>query len=369
MIHSSVKLYNAPMALNPANVLTMRISLPELKYPHPEDRTGFYQRLKAKLNAVPGVQSVSLASNPPFTGFMPFRGELEGAAVADLSHVLPWNALLADADYFRTLQIRLRRGRPFTGRDGVAGPGVVIVNESFAARYWPGDDPLGKRLRSVAAGQPQPWLTVVGVAPDNSQNFQHPLQHDALIYLPYAAQPQEVAYFMARTAVPPGALSQAFRRAVQSLDEDLPAQDVSSLEDRISQQRLNVAAFGMLFSIFAAVALVLACIGLYAVIAHSVSRRTQEIGVRIAMGARRNHIVVLVLAQGMRQVAMGLAVGLPLSFAVTRVLRGVLEGVSPGDPLTFAGVIAVLLMAGLLGCGIPAARALRVDPVVALRSE
>ena len=369
MIRSSVKLYNAPMALNPANVLTMRISLPEIKYPRVDDRAGFYQKLKTALRAVPGVKEVSLTSNPPLAGSMPFRGELEGAAVSDASHAPPWNAMLADADYFRTLQIRLRRGRPFTEQDGVAGPGVAIVNESFAARYWPGEDPLGKRVRSVGAGEPQPWLTVIGVAPDNPQNFQHPLEHDALIYLPYAAQPQPVVYFMARTAVPPGALSQPFRRAVQSLDEDLPAQDVSSLDDRISQQRLNVAAFGMLFSIFAAVALVLACIGLYAVIAHAVSRRIQEIGIRMAMGARRDHIVALVLIQGMRQVAIGLAVGLPLAFGVTRVLRGVLEGVSPGDPLTFFGVMAVLLLAGLLGCGIPAARALRVDPLVALRSE
>ena len=369
MIHSSVKLYNAPMALNPANVLTMRISLPEIKYPRSEDRISFYRRLKAKLSALPGVQAVAVTSNAPLSGSIAFRGEPEGAAVSDSNHALPGSALLVDADYFRTLQIRLRRGRPFTEQDGVAGPGVAIVNETLAARYWPGEDPIGKRLRRIGAAEPQPWLTVVGVAPDNPQNFQRLLEHDALIYLPYAAQRRESVYFLARTAVPPGTLSQAFPRAVQSLDENLPAQEVSALEDRISRKRLDVTAFGMLFSIFAAVALVLACIGLYAVIAHAVSRRTQEIGVRMAMGARRDQIVALVLAQGIRQVAMGLAVGLPLAFAVTRVLRGLLEGVSPGDPWTFAGVIAVLLLAGLLGCGIPATRALRVDPVVALRSE
>ena len=369
MIHSSVKLYNAPIALNPANVLTMRISLPAPKYPSSQDRLGFYRRLKAKLAPLPGVQVVSLTSNPPLTGSMTFRGELEGAAASDPNHAPPFGALLVDADYFRTLQIRLRRGRLFTEQDELTGSGVVIVNESFAAKYWPGQDPLGRRLRKVSAPGPQPWLTVVGLAPDNPQNFQHPLERDPLIYLPYTAQPQDAAFIMARTAVPPDTLSQAFRRALQSLDENLPAQDMSSLDDRIAKQRLNITAFGMLFTIFAAIALLLACIGLYAVIAHSVSRRTQEIGIRMAMGAPRDNIVGLVLAQGMRQVAIGLAVGLPLAFGVTHVLRGVLEGVSPGDPWTFAGVVAVLLLAGLLGCAIPAGRAVHVDPLVVLRSE
>ncbi|HKE26358.1 MAG TPA: ABC transporter permease, partial [Bryobacteraceae bacterium] len=176
MIHSSVKLYNAPIALNPANVLTMRISLPETKYPGRQDRLGFYRQLKAKLAALPGVQVVSLTSNPPLTGSMTFRGELEGAAASDPNHALPFGAVLVDADYFRTLQIRLRRGRVFTEQDGLAGPGVVIVNESFAAKYWPGQDPLGKRLRRVDAPGPQPWLTIVGLAPDNPHNFQHPLE-------------------------------------------------------------------------------------------------------------------------------------------------------------------------------------------------
>jgi ABC-type antimicrobial peptide transport system permease subunit len=157
------------------------------------------------------------------------------------------------------------------------------------------------------------------------------------MYLPFTAQPQNAAFIMARTAVPPDTLSQAFRRALQDLDENLPAQDMSSLEDRIAKQRLNITAFGMLFTIFAVIALLLACVGLYAVIAHSVSRRTQEIGIRMAMGAPRDNIVALVLAQGMRQVAIGLAVGLPLAFGVLacsaeswKVSRPATSGPLPG---------------------------------------
>jgi putative ABC transport system permease protein len=174
---------------------------------------------------------------------------------------------------------------------------------------------------------------------------------------------------VARTNVPPATLTEAFRREVQRLDENLPLYDVRTLEDRIAQSRLNVSSWGAMFTIFAAVALLLASVGLYAVIAHSVSQRTREIGVRMAVGGTGPDIVRLVFAQGMRQIALGLVIGLPLAVAATRVLGAALVGVSPGDPITFLGVIAVLVVTGALGCAIPARRALRVDPVVALRVD
>ena len=183
----------------------------------------------------------------------------------------------------------MRRGKPFDALEGGAAT-EVVVNESFVAKFWPGEDPLGKRLRAAGGQQPQPWLTVTGVAADVQQDRMRPLERNALIYLPYDADPERSVYVIARTAVPPGGLVEPFRRAVQSLDENLPAQDVLSLEDRIAQQRLNVTAFGKLFSIFAAIALVLAWVGLYAVVAHAVSRRTQEIGIRMAVGGTRKDI-------------------------------------------------------------------------------
>jgi ABC-type antimicrobial peptide transport system permease subunit len=207
------------------------------------------------------------------------------------------------------------------------------------------------------------------VAPDVQQDRLNPLQRNPLIYLPYDADPQRSVYVMARTAVPPGSLVEAFRRTVQSLDQNLPAQDVLSLEDHIANQRLNVTAFGKLFAIFAAIALVLAWVGLYAVVAHAVSRRTQEIGIRMAMGGTRKDIFGLVVKQGMRQVLGGLAAGIPLAILVTRGLSHGLVGVSPSDPATYAGVAVVLGLAGLLGCAIPARRAVRVDPLAALRHE
>lgn len=365
MIHSSVNLYKAPLGVNPANVLTMRIGLPQASYPRPEDRIGFFRRLDSKLQSLPGVQAVALASNLPLAGWMGFRPEFEGAP-GDASHAPDAGALAVGPDYFRILRARVVRGRSFTPADETAGPAVAIVNESFAGRFWPGQDPIGKRLRW--AGEAQPWMRVVGLVSDIPQNSQRLLQRDPLVYLPDRGERGSM-FVIAATAEPPAMLANAFRRQVQSLDGDLPAEDVIPLQDRIEQRRLGVASFGTLFSVFAMVALALASVGLYAVMAHAVSRRTQEIGIRMAMGAGRSEILGLVLKQGMRQVTLGLAIGIPLAFVITRGLRQTLIGVTMLDPATFVSVVVLLAAAGVLGCAIPARRAVRVDPMTALRVD
>jgi predicted permease len=368
MIHSSVNLYRAALAFDSSNVLTMRISLPLTKYKNPADQTAFYSALKSGIEALPGVQVASLASALPFGGWINFPVELEGAPSADPAHATELGAVAVSGDYFRTLKVRLLRGRFFAPSDGISGPLVAIVNESCAARFWPGEDPLGKRFRRAGA-QPEPWLTVVGVIPDIPQNFRRPLEPAPLIYVPAQSARGRAFFVLARTAVPPATLADAFRREVQTLDENLPTQDVSPLDDYIGRKRLDTNTFSALFTVFAVIALVLALVGLYSVMAHAVSRRTQEIGIRIAMGAGRDAILSMVLKQGMRQVAFGLAVGLPLAIGVTRVLDRALIGVSPADPVTFVSVVVVLALAGILGCAIPARRAVRVDPMDALRFE
>jgi len=267
------------------------------------------------------------------------------------------------------MQVSPRSGRRFTESDEVNGATAAIVNESFATKFWPGEDPLAKRLRFVNDRTPQSWLTVVGVIPDIHQSWANWLERDPLVYVPYALQPQRATFIVSRTRVPPATLVKAFRREIQSLDENLPVYDVRSLEDRIAMNRLDMSLFGTLFTIFAAIALLLASVGLYAVIAHSVSQRTREIGLRMAVGGTARDIVWLVLVQGIRQIVIGLTVGLLAAFAVTRVLRAALVGVSPSDPMTFMAVVVVLMLAGVLGCAIPARRAVRVDPVVALRCD
>jgi putative ABC transport system permease protein len=368
-IRSAINTYSAPTGVSASHVLTMQMNLPEAKYPRAQDQVLFHRRLRAKLESLPGVDVVSLVSSLP-RGYVPyFPYQLEGQPPADPNHQSFTARLVVGPDYFRVMQVRARQGRMFSESDGIAGAPAAIVNESFAAKAWPGEKPIGKRLRLVPGPAPQPLLTVVGLVPDIQQNFQRPLERAPMIYLPYAAEPQREMVLVARTTVPPSTLREPFRREVQSLDENLPVYEVKTLEDVIALSRGDAGVLVALFSIFAGVALLLASVGLYAVVAHSVSQRTREIGVRMAVGGTTSGIIRLVFWQGMRRIVIGLAIGLPLAGAVTFVLRAVLVGVAPGDPLSLAGAALVLILAGLFGCAIPARRAVRVDPVVALRCD
>jgi predicted permease len=356
LIHSSVNLYKSSMSVDTSNLLTMRIDLTAARYANAASVLAFYRRLNASLTSLPGVTGVALGSHMPLLGWRWVRGQVERAPGAPAA-IAQLPAIVAGDSYFRTCGIRFLRGAPDRER--------AVVNESFAAKYWPDADPLGRRIQ---LGDGRSFL-VSGVVADVPQDWKHPLDRSPLLYLPYDGDPQASVYVMARTAIPPANLAESFRRAVQSLDANLPAQDVLSLAGRIDQQRLNVTAFGRLFVIFAAIALVLAWVGLYAVVAHSVSLRTQEIGIRMAMGSPRKAIFGLVLKQGMRQVLGGFAAGIPLAILVTQVLSKLLVGVSTLDTATYAGVAIVLGLAGVLGCAIPARNAVRVDPLTALRHE
>jgi putative ABC transport system permease protein len=203
--------------------------------------------------------------------------------------------------------------------------------------------------------------------PDILQNFRQQLERDPLVYVPFAEKPQRQIFILARTAVPPATLTDAFRREVQRTDGNLAVYDVRTLEQRIAENRLGASLFGAMLSVFAVVATILAAIGLYAVIAHAVSQRTREIGLRIALGATRRDIVKLVFAQGIRPLAPGVVIGMLMALATGRLLPVMLVGVSPNDPLTFAAILLVLISAAVLGCLVPARRAIRVDPVSALR--
>jgi putative ABC transport system permease protein len=224
-------------------------------------------------------------------------------------------------------------------------------------------------LRLVEDEGPQAWLTVVGVSPDILQNTNELILRDPLLYLPYRQSPRRHMFVAARTRVPAATLGDTLRRAVQSVDEDLPVRDLATLESQVALRSWTLAVFGGMFGIFGGIAFLLASVGLYAVVAHSVSQITQEIGVRLAMGASVADILRLIFRQGMGQLAIGLTLGLAAALAVTRVMGDLLIGVSPTDPATFGAVALVLTLAGLLGCAIPARRAIRVDPAITLRHE
>ncbi|MBZ5625524.1 MAG: ABC transporter permease [Acidobacteriia bacterium] len=368
MLRSFLKAYRAPVGVNTANVLTMWADLPRVRYSRPEQQAAFYQRLKAHLEQIPGVEVATIMSSLPGDGMMSFQYELEGAPPID-QRERPRGGLLVGPDYFRTMQVPLVAGRAFTEADGESGVPSAIVNQSFANRFWPRENPLGKRVRLMEANIPQAWLTVVGVAPDILQNTGNLIEHDPLLYLPYRQRPQSHMFVAARTRVPPAALGDTFRRAVQEVDEDLPVRHLATLESEVALRSRTIGVLGSMFAIFGSIAFLLASVGLYAVIAHSVNQRTQEIGVRLAMGAKVTDVLRLVFAQGLGQLAIGLALGLAGALAVTRVMDDLLVGVSPTDPVTFAAVALVLVFAGILGCAIPARRAIRVDPAITLRHE
>jgi predicted permease len=369
MVRTFLNVYRAALGVNTKNVLTMRLALPASKYPKPADQIAFHERLKPRLQALPGVASVDIANFLPTGGSSSFQYEFEGVPTVDPHRRPTLSALVIGPDYFRAVGVRPQSGRVFSDADGVSGPPVAIVNQSFAGKFWPGQDPIGKRLRFFIAGAPEPWLQVVGVVPNIVQNDISPRQIDPLIYIPYRQKPQADMAIVARTVVPPGTLATAFRREIQAVDSDLPIYNLWTMQERLERNYWFYRVFGVLFVIFAGIALFLASIGLYAVMAHSVSQRTQEIGVRMAMGATARTILRLLFTQGMLRVAVGVAIGLVGAFAVTRVLKAILVQVAPSDPMTFATASVVLAIAAALGCWIPTRRAMRVDPMVALRHE
>jgi putative ABC transport system permease protein len=370
MIRSFLKVYTADVGFNTDNILATNLGLPRLRYPTEDARMSFYSRLEPRLNALPGVTSVAMVSSLPGWGDSGIPFELAGAPPAETGRRPRATRLVISPAYFRTLIGPLHSGREFNDGDGVSAAPVAIVNQRFASQHWPGENPLGKRLRLVERDAPGAWLTVVGIAPNIAQNTAVQRELEPEIYLPYQQKPGASMWLLARTSVPPGGLVTAFRRQVQAIDPVLPISPALLAEKfgpAYQYQYRGLAA--AVFVVFAAIALLLASGGLYAVIAHSVSQRTQEIGVRMAIGASARDIRSLVIRQGVIPLGIGLAVGLAASLAVNRVLKTQLVEVSPADPVTLAIVSAVLAASAMCGCLIPVRRAMRVDPVVALRQE
>ncbi len=366
MIRSFMNAYRSDLGIHTTNMLTMRIDLPPVKYARPDQQIAFFDRLKARLDSTPGVEISTVTTSLPLDGTWNFSYEIEGQPQSDARRRPNVNAVIAGPDYFHVMGDQPLAGREFDSSDSSA---AVIVNRQLAETFWHGEDVLGKRLRIYKKDVAQPWLTVVGVVPDISYDRNSRAKRDPLVYLPYRQQTPTSVWIAARTTVPPSSLTQVFRREVQALDQDLPVFDLRTLDAYLEHTNWPYRVFGMLFAIFAAIALALASVGLYAVIAHSVGQRTQEIGVRIALGARNRNILGLVFSQGMTQLAIGLVIGIAAALAVTSVLKSLLVDVSPSDPLTFAFAVLVLSTAAGLGCLIPARRAMRVDPIEALRHE
>jgi len=367
LIRSFVNLLNVNPGFRGENLLTARVNLP---YPRYEDRVRREQFLRQTLEgvkALPGVESAAATCHLPLTEFV-FSGWLrvEGRPGATsrpetgipISQVTP--------DYFRTTGISLRAGRLFTESDNAGAPRVVIFNETLARKLFAGEDPIGKRVWVPGPGKDTP--TVVGVVGDvRHQGPDKEVRPE--VYVPYAQNPSGIITLVVRTTVDPLGLAGAVRERVLAVDRDQPVYEVMTMEQRLSNsvsaRRFNLLLMGA----FALLAMSLAAVGVYGVVAYVVTQREHEIGIRMALGARANDVLRMIVGQGMKLIVIGVALGLAGAFALTRVMKSLLFGVSATDPLTFAGVALLLTLIALLACFIPARRAAKVDPIVALRRE
>ena len=366
MAKSVIKLRNLDPGIATQNIFTARVGFPST-YTDTAAQNRFFDELPRKLAALPGVQAVSLSTQLPAMCCSGSNFAIEGKAyAADRDYPYTQSMTVSDG-FFKTFDVASVLGRVFSADDKAESVPVVIVNQSFVRKHFGSEEALGRRIRLGGAKSTDPWRTIVGVIPDIfTGDTGNP--HDAGILLPLA-QHRSSFLSMAIRAPNAMALTPQVRAAVATLNADIPIYFVSSMSDAVQRNVWHVRVFGGLFMVFGVAALLLASIGLYAVMAFSVSRRAREVGIRIALGARTAHVLRLVLRQGIIQLSIGLTLGLALGALVSQGVAAVLFDVQPRDPATFAAVVAVLTAAGLLACYIPARRAARVDPLSAMRAE
>jgi putative ABC transport system permease protein len=377
LIKSFAKLMSVPSGFNPDHVLTLRISLPGARYPGRPEVTAYFERLLQRSRSLPGVQSAGAANGLPLavsTGDWNFNVEGRPLNGKRSSGAADWYAVTPG--YFETLQIRILRGRAPSPSDGPDATPVLFINETTAKTLFPGEDPIGKRVQfSRSRGFEQPWRTIAGIVADVRQRgLETPPRPEA--YFPHAqfqhfspnAQARSMVVAL-KTATDPALLTGAVSDIARQLDPEVPAAQVRDMNwivaTSVRDRRLNVLLIGA----FGALALVLASVGLYGVMAFQVAQRTREMGVRLALGATRAGVLSMVVGQGMRLVAIGLILGGIAAAALSGSIGTLLFEVSPHDLSIFTAVPVVLLAAGLLACYIPARRATRVDPVIALRAD
>jgi len=375
-LKSLEKLKDVDVGFRPHGLMTAALALPERQYDTPDKQVAFLNGMLARLSSAPGVISAAAAMPLPFSGFGGSASfNIEGRVAPPGDPGPHGDVRGVSPRYFETMGIRLVRGRVFTDQDRRGGQPVAIIDENLAREYWPNQDALGQRLRN---GNNAPWKTIVGIV--------RPVRHSQVVgeeasregvegsgkgvyYFPLYQENSPATFLIARTSGDPAALAGAIRLAVHDVDPGQPVSDLKTMDERIAMSMGPRRSAVTLLSVFAAMALTLAAVGLFGLIRYNVTQRTQEIGVRMALGASRSEVLRMVLGESLRLALLGVAGGLVAAFALTRVLSSLLYGVSPTDPLTFAGMALVLISVALLASSIPAQRATRVDPLVALRYE
>jgi putative ABC transport system permease protein len=370
LIRSLIRLQSVNPGFDPHNVMTASLDLPDAKYSDPK-KAEFFRELTPLLNALPGVQSAAAVFPLPMSGDeIRTSFQIEGRPVAKSDE--PHTSIRGvTPNYFGTMRIPLLQGRDFTERDEAKATPVLIVNQAFAQQFFPGENPVGKHIQAgISNGGPgtAPMREIVGVV-GNVKFEDLTTEFSPESYIPYGQLQFGSITIVARSAKDPQGLAKPIASVVQSLDKDLPTYAPKTLEQylngTIAIPRFNT----FLLAVFAALAMILTAVGLYGVISYTVAQRTHEIGIRMALGAQPGDMLRLVVGQGMRLALLGVGLGLVAAFGLTRFLSSLLFGVSSTDPVSFAVVVTMLVAVVLLACYIPARRAMRVDPMVALRYE
>ena len=369
LIRSFDRLSEVNPGFDSSSVISAQIVLPRVRYAESNNQLAFFDQLLQSTRAMPDVESVALTSDAPLSGggnYLSF--EVAGRPPASASTVQDAEVLVTGPEYFRTLRIPLRSGRIFSAQDDARATRVVVINSAMARRYWPGGEPIGARVTLGDPADSSSWRTVVGVVGDVRQNALNDDPYPQL-FLPLAQTPQRAMLLLARTTGNPSALSGPIRHAVTALDPDLPVSDIRTLDERLDQSIAQPRVSMMLLAIFALMALVLAAVGIYGVLSYTVTQRTRELGIRMALGAESNSVMRLVVGQAMVPALIGVGLGLAGAWGATRLMSSLLFGVSATDPVTFIVVALFLLAVALLSSWVPARRATRVDPLIALRAE
>jgi predicted permease len=370
LINSFLHLRKLDPGYRADHLLTMKVALPETKYPDKERRAPFFRELIRRVQTLPGVESVAVASNLPLTysgDSMPIGVEGRPDPPPDQSPDVVLRVV--SPGYFHTMGIPLAQGRDISEKDTPDAVRVVVISEKTARYFWPGQNPIGKRLKPGSTTSDSPWREVVGIVKDVRQN-DFVAEPKMQMYMAH----EQVGSFAAnalvvRTQVDPLSLGTAVRKVVWEIDKDQPVSDIRSMEEIVSRAVARQRFSTMLLGIFATLALVLAAVGIYGVMSYSVAQRTREIGIRMALGAQRSDVLKMTVGQGLRLVIMGVAIGLAAAFVLTRVMASLLFGVSATDPITFIIISLVLMAVALIASYIPALRATKVDPMVALHYQ
>lgn len=372
MMRSFLVLYRMDTGFDSSRLLTMQMLMPARKYVTPADRVAFLKRVDERISSAAAVESATTVSNWPFGGGAPRLLAVEG-------RTLPGNrapsitVVSTGPRYFDTLGVRLIRGRALSDADAVSQQSVV-VNRRLADMYFQGDDPIGRRIRlteEFPTGPQTDWFTIVGISPNIRQGNVQQTDPEPVAYVPHVELPglgRSVA-LLVRTRVEPAKATAAMREEVRAVDADMPLFNVRTMDEQLAQLRWPYRVFGAMFTTFAVIALILSAVGLYAVTAYSVTQRTQEIGVRMALGAEPGSIRWLILRRALIQLAIGLTVGVAGAFGVGRLLQSMLVQIPTADPVTLTTIVAILLAIAIAACLVPSRRATRLDPAIALRYE